>query len=537
MGAKTETNQVIIPVNEVGKYGIISDVATTALPLNAWTSCQNVRFREGLAEKFLGHGSVLGTPSVVPYWLLPVPKSVNSTFWLLAGSTKVYCVEGTTHTNITRVSGGDYSSSGARHWTGGILGNVPIIHNAADVPQVWAPSDASTPLIALANWPSGMTARSLRVFKQFLVAMNVTKGGVNYPQMVKWSHPADPGAVPSSWDETDPTVDAGEYTLSEEGDPVLDSLPLRDVNVLYKNTCVYGMQYIGGVSIFRFVKLFASFGMISKRCVATFKDDSHLVFTGEDVVLHNGQTATSMLSDRLREFLRQHFGSTLFEQSFLVVNREYKEVWVCFPESGSSFCNLALIWNWQYNTWTVRDLPQISFAAEGVIVDSAPSADLWSNDSDTWASDTTFWSLLDAQPEKRRLLLASGGETKLYKADEGELAGSSTMTARLEKLSFGLPAKVDAPPDISSIKQINSVWPRITGTTGGTVLISLGSQVAPDAPIVWNPAQVFTIGTSKRIDGPCSGVLLSIKFESTTDIRWKLSGYDINYVFRGSSYG
>lgn len=43
-------------------------------------------------------------------------------------------------------------------------------------------------LATLPGWGATDVAAVVRPYKNFLIALNITKGAVNYPHMVKWSH-------------------------------------------------------------------------------------------------------------------------------------------------------------------------------------------------------------------------------------------------------------------------------------------------------------------------------------------------------------
>jgi hypothetical protein len=76
--------------------------------------------------------------------------------------------------------------------------------------------------LAFANipaWNANWRAAALRSYKSFLIALNVTKAGVNFPSLVKWSDVAPNNVAPTTWDETDTTKLAGENPLSQAGRP------------------------------------------------------------------------------------------------------------------------------------------------------------------------------------------------------------------------------------------------------------------------------------------------------------------------------
>jgi len=97
--------------------------------------------------------------------------------------------------------------------------------------------------------------RSMRAFRTFLVGLYVQKAGVNFPRLVKWSTEATIQATPTSWNETDSTVDAGEYELADTKGDILDGLQLRDTFMIYKEDATYSMQFVGVPFIFSFRQL------------------------------------------------------------------------------------------------------------------------------------------------------------------------------------------------------------------------------------------------------------------------------------------
>lgn len=523
---------VTIPVDNVGAFGIATDVRPHELPLNVWTSGKNVRMISGFVEKFLGHEEVFGTPSVAPYFALPVP-TVTTYLWLYAGLNKVYVYDGV-HNNVTRQTGAvdvDYAATSLRNWTGSLLGGIPVINNGIDLPQQLLPVAAGTKLAALTAWPSTYLCGSIKAYKQFLVALDITKAGVRYPHMVKWSHPSDPGAVPSSWDETDPTLDAGEVELKDSGGFLLDSVPLRDTNILYKEDQTIGQQFIGGNNIFRFYKIF-DFGAISRRCAVEFFNGAHAVFSLNDIVQHDGQRALSLLSDRLRSYVFNNIDSTNMLTSFVAVNAAAREVWFCYPETGSSLPNKAVVWNFEKGTLGVRDLNSVAHIAKGQ-VNPGVTSDQWGLSTGTWATDSASWGLRTFVPAQEQMLICGTGETKLHLADVGNTFNGTNMTAYIERSGLGFPMRVGKPPDFTTIKQIQRVFPRIEGTGGGQINVYVGAQQVIGGSVEWAPPQVFTIGESEFVDSDMTGRLHALKFESVSNIDWRLHGYDVELADRG----
>ena len=228
-------------INDVGSIGLIADKPPHSLPINAWSEGQNVRMYEGGVEKMLGHRTAIGTPSVPPYFLLPVRNGADA-LWVYCGANAIYATaggQGGTHKNITRSSGAYNASTTMQDWTGMVFGGVPILCNSSDIPQMWNPMNFANPQLLqdLLNWPTGLRCKSIAGFKQFMIAMDVSKtvGGTttNFPRMIKWSHASSANAVPSSWDEADATLDAGEYELADTDGAILMGRQLRDSFLIY----------------------------------------------------------------------------------------------------------------------------------------------------------------------------------------------------------------------------------------------------------------------------------------------------------------
>jgi hypothetical protein len=377
-----------------------------------------------------------------------------------------------------------------------------------------------------------MTCRALRPFKNYLVAYDVSKtvGGVltRYPQLVKWSHAADPGSLPISWDEADTRYDTGEFPLADTNGIVVDALPMRDLNVIYKEDSTYLMQYVGGAFIFRFARAFSTIGTLGRNCAAQLPSGEHVVLGFDDIVLHNGTTARSLLDKRRRKDLFSRLDPTYYNRSFVALNARSREVWVCFPEVGATLPSLAYVWSWLDNTWGIRTLNSPAFAQSGVVAVAGLST-TWDSDSATWTSDGTSWDSLTFNPTDQKLVGAHPNTSRLVQYDVGSDWNGTAYTAKIERTGLGVPFHVNQPPDITSMKFMRAVWPRIDGTTGGRVQISVGAQVNAASPVVWQaPAQDFYIGMNQKIDCRISGRLMAVRFEAPSEVDWRLHGFDLD---------
>ena len=504
-------------IKNVGQIGLNRDLSNHELPINAWTDCQNIRFLDGYASQFLGHGEVYNSALDIPQHVLPCSVA-GVKYWLYFTPTKTYAVTNTAgasvHTDITHAT---YRTGVSNLWTSTLLSGVPIV-NAGDgkVPMAWSLS-LGAKFVDLTNWQAGVSCKSIRSFKNFLIALNVTKSGTNYPYMVKWSHPADPGGLPASWNEADATKQAGEADISEGYDQIVDGMQLRDSFMIYKEQSVWRMDFIGGNYIFKFTKVLGKSGAMNQNCIADI-DGYHVVLTNNDVIIHDGNTATSVLDKMTRRWLFQNIDVNNYSKCFVFANPFFNEVYICYPQIGSTSCDKAIVYNYKDKTVSARDMPNANHAAYGS-VDNGLSSN-WSQDSSTWDSDLGIWDGGDFVPSSARVILGSN-DAKLYILDASSSFNGVIPNAYLERrgLSF------DAP---ESMKLVKGIRPRITGNVGETVQIQVGSQSDPFTEPAWGSVMNHVIGSTISNDCLVSGRYIAVKFSTGSAFSWRIDSFDID---------
>jgi len=509
----------IVRVTGVGSIGVNKDLSSHELPQNAWTDASNIRFLDSYALQFYGHGEVYASPSFAPQHVLSCNVS-GSRYWIYTTAAKTYCVTNSggtvTHTDITHATP---RTGVVNQWTSTLLSGVPILNvgDTSKVPMSWDLNTANK-FVDLANWPASTYCKSLRAFKNYLVALNVTKSGTNYPFMVKWSHPADPGSVPVSWDQTDATKDAGETDLAEGTDPIIDGLQLRGSFMIYKESSIWRMDYVGGTYVFSFNKVLGNSGAMNRNCIAEI-DGYHVVLTASDVIVHDGQTATSVLDKATRRYLFRAIDTTYANLCFVFANPYFNEVFICYPSIGSTVCDKAMVWNYKDKTVSFRTLPNVNHASVGAL--DPNTGGTWAADSEPWSSDLTAWNENDLAASAQRVVMASS-DVKLYLLDSSASFAGTLPSAYLERrgLSFSEPERV---------KLVRSIRPRITGNVGDTVTVKVGYSDDPYAEPTYT-TMTHTIGTTISNDCLVQGRYIAIRFETGTAYSWRLDSFDIDVI-------
>lgn len=508
----------IVKINDCGG-GVNKDLMPEELPENVWTSVQNMRFRNGFAQKFGGIANIFDAPTVTPYYV--APYTTQTTRYIVhAGTDKVFVDDGTTRTDITPAS--DFTGTQDDRWSGGAFNGILLINNSVEIPHYWDGNIANN-LAALTGWNANWRCKFIKPFKNYVIAGNITKSGTAYPSMVKWSDEAVPGAVPASWDETDPALNAGEQDLGETPDVLIDAMQLGDQMILYKERSMYAMQFIGAPFIFRFQRLPGDDGILSRGCV-TNTPKGHVVLTSNDVVIHQGQGTQSIADGRVRQFIFDNLNKTVFGRAFVCTNPPTNEVFICFPSSESENCDLMAVWNWKDNTWGFRTLTNVTYG-DACQINTDAAFFNWSQDSQTWADDTTTWSQSEFSPNEYRLIFAR--TTAISAFDISTQDDGVAIPASLERtaIQFG---------DPYSNKLIRSLYPRIDAPAGTVINVSVGGSMTANTAPTYSTPVPFTVGSQIKIDSFATGRFLAVKFESTADVVWRIRSYDIDLVQTGA---
>ena len=275
----------------------------------------------------------------------------------------------------TATGDSDYDANTTdRRWTATNLNGVIVATNGHDVPQTWPLSSGgvpqlTVPFVRLRNFPIGNKCKVIRSFRTFLIGLNWVRTNEE-PRLVKWSTEASFGNQPVTWDETDATLDAGEYELSDTPGNIIDGLPLGDSFLIYKDDSIYIMNYVGTPYIFSFKLLSPTIGLLAKEAVAEF-EGGHFFMGNSDFYVCNGQTVTPMLSNKLRRTVFDELNGDNYQKCFVAADYVRNEMMACYPSGSSAVVNRAVIWNWKDNTFSFRDLPSTSHISSGIVAITA----------------------------------------------------------------------------------------------------------------------------------------------------------------------
>jgi len=502
----------LYPIEALGAVGIVKDMNPVDLPDNAWSDGLNVRMDKDEIVSFAGHSAV-ASPAVQPYGIFPVTRD-TAHFWVYAGLTDAYAFDGTNHTDITPTV--PFTGGAGDLWSSTVLNENLVITNGLDAPHYWN-MDTGVAFDLLPGWPSGGRAQAIAAYKQFLVALNVEVGGSSFPYRVMWSHQAPGSGLPTSWDETDPTLDAGYNNFGDKSARLMNASQVQDILALFAENQLHAMSYIGGSRVFRFTNISLEAGLLAKRALCSFSQQDNrpaaLVFVSDgDVLLTDGRSIQSIIDRRLREWLFSTIDQDNLGRCVMVHHREHNEVWLAFPEQGASFLTKALVWDYRAagTPWTVRELPaSLMDIQRGLVLDTGPL--LWSDMGMAWTEYPLLrWGARTYNAANDILLSATPGS--IYRFDDGRLFGASYPECYVERTGLKIA------PGAATVVGVR------VRASGQPFTVQVGSQLAPKGPVTWGEVETFVPGEMTRVDARSDGLFHTLRIGSTDGASWRVKG-------------
>lgn len=504
-----------IPIRNLGQFGVNQDKPPWDLRINEFSAANNVRFSEGSVSK---------TPRPVlvedlaesPVWAhIWIREGIPTIAY--ASQDELFVNTGSGFVNASRIASFGYS--GTEDWQSFTWGQSVVFNNGADVPQILDPGE--TNFTDLPNWPDNLRAKVVRSYRAFMVAVGVTEDGFFDPNAIAWSTEAAPGEVPTTWDPADTTALAGRNPLDFAGGELLDCRPLGDVNIIYGQLATYSMQFIGGNDVFSFRRVFEE-GIICRDAVAPF-DKFHLVVGPTQIYIHDGNSMRYPAHNRVQKTFYSELGDR--DTVRCLTNPKTKEVWIYYRTVDSEFAEKALVYNYQDDTWTFLDVPNIGVGLFGPKQGEGFS---WEDAEDqmvTWEEITLRWSEAGAVDIYPVMYFFDAANNQMLEADF-LFVGDATQRFFIERIGVDLDDVLQLPT--KQWKYLKQIVPQISGE--GTVTITLGEHFSPTAPVNWRSPQTFNIGTDYKLDTRIKARYLAFRVESNSPGFFQLTGWDFDLI-------
>jgi len=477
---------------------------------------------------------------IAPHFLLPW-RTTSDIRWIFAGEEKVYYTNGVANTDITRYTttpgDNDYDAGSRPVWTGGVLHGIPFLNNdnGVDYPQAW--NSATSRLYNMPNWPANVYCKVMRNFKNFIIALDVTNGATRDPFRVKWSSSAEPGALPASWDETDDTYNTGEASVSESqntGGFLIDCAPLQDSNILYKGDSIWSMDLVSADRVFSINKRSGEAGLLAPGCVRSFFG-THFVVGYNDVYLFDGNSPRSIIKKRMRRWLYNNIHKDYVAKTRVVPDYRRQEMLIAFVEGGatSTYLTKALIWNWDEDTWTIRDLPEIAYLENGLVAGSDSTFD----DLPGVFDDLSFpMGGDDITPAQTEILMARAYlEQQLIRMNVGYTDRGNAYESFVERRGLAITGQgQQGRPKVDPSKRVivRGLYPKIFSETNPILEFYVGGQEHPNGPVQWQGPEYFQVGVDVKVNCMVNTPYIAYRIRDEGTEGWQMSGlhFDLDLI-------
>jgi hypothetical protein len=499
--------------------GIIMDLPPEEVPDGNWTGGSNVQFQDMATTRVGGYARFAGTPAGSPIFAINALQGAES-YWIYCSTNKVFVTDGTTHWDITPAGGLGTCKVG--EWTACTLNGIPVLNNGINPPFSWN-FNTGTRCAYLPGWPAGAYCKAIRAFKYHLFALNVFNGTAQFGNSLWWSAGAEPGALPATWIPA-PDNDAGDMILADTQGDIVDGLSLRDAFIVYKSFTTYALSYVAGQYVYTQRKLFLTTGIQSSNCVTEINGE-HWVFTGTDLIRHDGQNFKSILTNKVKTTLVNSIDPGKISWVCVTARHRNNQIWVNIPTDGQPYLNKAYIVNVLTEDIGIRELPQVAYVARGIVNIGVGSVS-WASDNDSWDSDITFWDQANYSPTEDSVLLCDEDSIALWDADYSDSNNGQPVSAFVERQAMPI-------GDNLMRAMITRVIPRLDGEPGETINIRVGGQAYFGQPINWSDPQPFVIGQDVGVNCQVEGRLMSVRFEGNTLRKWKVHSYKLEFAELG----
>jgi hypothetical protein len=435
----------------------------------------------------------------------------GTNYWLVFEDIgSVWAIEGS---NATAIDAGLFSTvNDPVDYSSCLLNGVAVASNGADEPVYWT----GTNLATLTDWTATESAGFIAAFQYHLFALDISGPGGTFANKLKWSDAAEPGTMPDSW-TPGASNQAGDAELSDSPGGLLCAYPLRDSLIIYKRSSMYQAKYVGGNNVFNFRKVQSTSGALTRRSVCDV-NGMHLVVSDGDIIMTDGSNRRSLGESRVKDWLFNQLDQTNYPNLFCAYNRAQHEVIIGLPTAGAEFCNMALVYNVEMDSFGVRDLPDVTHAPVGFVNDTVDSSG-WPDRTETWSAAVGEWGSSTISTARDSMVFLSADEML-----QQDVTTAEVVSAYLGKYSmdFG---------DSARVKFLRRVHVQARNNYG-TLYVRTGSQMQPNDSINWS-SEVTITDPEQVVNVFAQGRYISVEVRSAGSDVWKLTGLDMEVELRG----
>jgi len=177
------------------------------------------------------------------------------------------------------------------------------------------------------------------------------------PMLVRWSDQNNPYQwVPSI------TNQSGEFRLTH-GSYIVSAQVARVENLIWTDSCLYSMQYLGPPYVYQFNVLMDNISIISPNAAITVNNNTY--WMGLDkFYIYNGVVDTLVCD--LKQYVFEDLNPSQNAQVFVGGNSGYNEVWWFYCSEDSTTINRYVIYNYLDKVWYSGNMARTAWLDSGI---------------------------------------------------------------------------------------------------------------------------------------------------------------------------
>ena len=162
------------------------------------------------------------------------------------------------------------------------------------------------------------------------------------PLLIRWANQDEP----QNWAPN--TTNSAGFIRISRGSEIVRALATRQEILVWTNSSLYSMQYLGTTDVFGLQEIADNISIIGPRAVTTANNVTY--WMGQDkFYIYSGQVQT--LPCTLRQYVYQDINLDQVDQIVCGTNEGFTEIWWFYPSADSVWNNRYVIFNHLENAW------------------------------------------------------------------------------------------------------------------------------------------------------------------------------------------
>jgi hypothetical protein len=278
------------------------------------------------------------------YGAAVVRKLDNATRYIAGTATKLYELTGTSWTDVTRLSGGDYGASADVRWDFAQFGNVTLATNKADTLQYSSGSGN------FANVATAPKAKLVETVNQFVFVADTDDVSFGDSPDRWWC------AAIGTYDDWTPDIDTQSVSgrLTSSPGRINAIKRLGDGIVMYKDRAIYVGSYVGAPEVWSFQEIPGEIGCMAQGGIVNI-GTAHVFVGYDNFYIFDGSRPTP-IGNLLKDWFFTNLYTDYAYRIRTLHDRSNSNVYFFYPSrSGAGALDKCVVYNYRVDKWGVDD--------------------------------------------------------------------------------------------------------------------------------------------------------------------------------------